>query len=129
MIYEAYKISPNELIEIQHAICVCARRFLPREGVPEAKGFIASSRDDSLSFGTHGQVEDTVGVSSEGRHHTQRRVLPYADLVLCRSGGEPMSRYELMRGDAPHKVTNLARPLATFPQEEEIQITWLPVSS
>lgn len=83
-IYKAYKISPNQLIEIQHTIGLCARRFFPRKGVPEAKSFVASASDDSLSLGTHGEIQDTVSVPSEGRHHTERRVLPYADLVLCR---------------------------------------------
>lgn len=106
-----YKISPNELVVIQHAVCVGARHFLARESIPKAKRLVAGSSNDGFSLGAHGEIQDTVSMAGQRRHHAQRRIFPNADLVLSGSGRESMRRDKLVRSNTPNKVAHLFESL------------------
>lgn len=70
---------PGEQVEHRHRL-LCRAGFA--EDIPEPQGLIPSSSDDGLPIRGHGQVEDTIRVSSELGHLCKGRVLPHEDLVL-----------------------------------------------
>ena len=55
---------------------------LPRKNTPETKCLITGTSHDGLSRWVHRQEKHTAGVSSQGRHFLQSRVLPNDNLVV-----------------------------------------------
>ena len=83
--------------------------FLLRERVPASESLVSCTGNDRLSLGAHREVEYPMCVTSEGRNHVERRILPNADLILRGRGREPVCRNDLMRGQRPDQVADLYR--------------------
>ena len=65
-------------------------------------------------------------------NHVQRRVLPYAYLVLGRCRREPVCRHEFMRGQGPRQIADLDPVRTQTLNAKRVSgslLTWLPVSN
>lgn len=82
---ERRKSSSDEPPVIEPALATRLATLTLREGVPEAEGLVPGAGDDRLAIGAHREIEDATRMARQRRDHVQRRVLPYANLVLWRS--------------------------------------------
>lgn len=77
------------------------------ERIPKAKRLVSCSGDDRLSVRTHGEVEDSVGVTAERGDLGHSWVSPDADLIGDGSSGIPMGGDEFVGILGPHEVADL----------------------
>lgn len=69
-------------------------------------------------------------VTCQSGNHIQRRILPYADLVLRGSRGESVGRNQLMGCERPRQITDLCQIVIIMVLNSRVlKHTWLPVSS
>jgi hypothetical protein len=58
-----YESSEHDIICMEDTGAFASVVTAIRENVPESEGFITSTSHDHTAVGTHGQVEDTVGMT------------------------------------------------------------------
>lgn len=52
------------------------------EHIPEAERLVSGSSNDGFAVGAQGEIQNAVRVASQLGNLSERRVLPYEDLVL-----------------------------------------------
>ena len=85
--------------------------LIPRgEDIPKAQGLIACSGHYGGAIRGHGQIEHSIGVTSEGGHLFHLRVLPNIYLVVRVT----MRRHDLVQTLAEHQVAHLRSDIDCF---------------
>ena len=77
------RFSSSEIAEAGHDDGGRLQLLLRRENVPESESFVACASNKGPSVGTRRQVQNSVGVASEGGDLFHRRIPPHVDLVLA----------------------------------------------
>jgi hypothetical protein len=82
---------PNLPCIVQLTLLLSSPRLLFRKSIPKPQSLVTRARYDSLTIGTHCEIQHTVGMTRQRRDHVERWVFPDADLVLSSGGGESVS--------------------------------------
>jgi hypothetical protein len=117
--------SPNESSVIEPALPTRLAPLALWERVPEAKCLVPSTCDDRLPIWAHREVKNAGCMTGQRRDYVQRRIFPYADLVLGRSGGKAVCRDDLMGSERPSEVADLCVCASTSSQFSIVAYTKL----
>lgn len=77
---------PDQLGIIKSTLPASLNTLPPRKRIPKPQRLVSRTSDDGLAVRAHREVQHAIRMARQRRNHIQRRVLPYAYLVLRRRG-------------------------------------------